>query len=371
MKFSVSSTDLLKKLMVCNGAIGSNPLISILEDFLFILDQNILTISATNLETRITTTIEVSGETSGEVAIPAKMLIDTLKALPDEPISFEMNPSTFGVEITSSFGKYKLTGVDPSDFPESPEETETEGITVNSGVLSSAVANCLFATSGDELRLAMTGLFVQIDYKDITFVATDAHKLVKFKVDDVTSEISQSFIIPKKGLALLKNNLGSNEEISVNFNKTNIFFTSEKYKLVIRLLDANFPDYNSVIPKNNSSLLTIPKNDLLNSLRRISIYSNKSTHQVMLNIDDGSLTISAQDLDFSNEATEQLSCQFDGDPMTIGFNAKYLIEMLNVISSDDIVLQLENHETPGILLPADQGQDEELLMLVMPVMTGV
>lgn len=370
MKFSVSSAALLKKLSLCNGAIGSNPLISILEDFLFVLDGNVLTISATNLETRITTSIEVSAEESGEVAVPARMLIDTLKGLPDQPINFEMNPSNFGVEITSSFGKYKLTGVDPEDFPSTPEETELEGISVSSEVLGSAVANCLFATSNDELRLAMTGLFVQIDYKNITFVATDAHKLVKFRVDGVEGDVVQSFIIPKKGLALLKSNLSGDETVSMNFNKTNIFFESETWKIVIRLLDAAYPDYNSVIPQNNTNELSISKSDLLNSLKRISIYSNKSTYQVVLNINEGSLTMSAQDLDFSNEATEQLTCAYGGEPMTIGFNAKYLIEMLNVIQSDEVTLLLENPETPGILLPAEQNENEELKMLVMPVMTA-
>jgi DNA polymerase-3 subunit beta len=368
MKFSVSSSELLKHLSIGDGAISSNPVLPILEDYLFTLVENELTIASTNLETTIITSVEVNADGNGQIAVPAKILLDTLKGLPDQPIEFSVNEDTNGIELTSAYGSYKLAGDKPEEFPEVPSDEQTQNIQLDSSVLSKAIAKTLFATSNDELRQAMMGVYFQIDFNDVTFVATDAHKLVKYSFGNLQSDVTASFIVPKKGLTLLKNALQSKEEVNLSFNKNNVFFEFGKNQVICRLIDQKYPDYNAVIPVENPNHLILGRKDFQNSLKRIAIYANKTTNQVVLNLSEGSLTISAQDLDFSNEATEQLSCQYSGEPMTIGFNAKFLIEMLSVLEDEEVKLELSTPNRAGVLLPHDQDENENLLMLVMPVM---
>ena len=368
MKFSVSSSELLKKLSISSGVISTNPVLPILEDFLFTISQNKLTISSTNLETFIITSLEVVADEDGSIAIPAKILLDTLKALPDQPISFSINEKTNGIKITSTYGEYKLAGDSQEDFPEIPENEDTDNINISSEILISSISKTLFATSTDELRIAMTGVFVQIDFNKLIFVATDAHKLVKYSFDNIKSDVTTSFIVPNKAMSLLKNALIPNTIVNLAFNKTNVFFSFDDTQVICRLVDAKYPDYNAVIPIDNSNVLSLGRLEIQNALRRIAIYANKTTNQVIFNLNEGSLTITAQDLDFSNEATEQLSCNYSGESMTIGFNAKFLIEMLSVLESDNIRIELSTPKRAGILFPSDENENESLLMLVMPVM---
>lgn len=368
MKFSISSSELLAQLQIAGGAIGSNPVLPILEDFLFTIDDNQLTITATDLETTIVTQVEVMADTNGTVAIPARILLDTLKALPQQPITFAIDEESFAIEITSAYGKYKLAGENGTDFPRIPDAADTDSLVIGAPVLAQGITKSLFATSNDELRPAMTGVYFQVDFNKVVLVATDAHKLVKYTFNNLKSEISTTFIVPKKALNLLKNALPGDGEVAVSFNKANAFFTFDNIKMVCRLIDARYPDYNAVIPVDNPNELVVNRSDFQNSLKRIAIYANKTTNQVILNIQDGSLTVSAQDLDFSNEATEQLTCTFNGDPMNIGFNAKFLAEMLGVLESDEVKIQLSGPTRAGILLPLEETENVEVLMLVMPVM---
>lgn len=369
MKFSVSSSDLQKKLMLAGGAISSNPVLPILEDFLFRINDSTLTIAATDLEISVITTMEVNADGDGTVAVPAKILIDTLKALPQQPITFNINMDNFGIEITSAYGKYKLAGENGEDYPDIPEPDEADEVSVSALSLLEGINKTLFATSTDELRPAMTGVFFQVDFSKLVMVATDAHKLVKYSLSDITGEVTSQFIIPKKALNLLKGALPStDEQVQVNFDKANAFFTFGETKMACRLIDARYPDYNAVIPVDNPNELLISRSDLQQSLKRIVIYANKTTNQVILNIADGSLTVSAQDLDFSNEATEQLSCQYDGDPLTIGFNAKFLVEMLGVLEGEEVRLEMSTATRAGILVPTEQAAGQDIMMLVMPVM---
>ncbi len=368
MKFSVSSSELLKRLQITGGAIGTNPVLPILEDFLFTIENNRLTIAATDLETSISTEVEVMSDSDGSVAVPAKILLETLKALPQQPITFSINEDTLGIEITSAYGKYKLAGENGQDFPRIPAPEEVDTVTLPAQTLIQGVNKTLFATSNDELRPAMSGVYFQVDFNKIILVATDAHKLVKYAFSNVTSEVSTSFIVPKKALNLLKSALPSSGDVQLSFNKSNAFISFDDTKLVCRLIDARYPDYNAVIPVDNPNVLTIPRNDFQNSLKRIAIYANKTTNQVILKIENGNLTVSAQDLDFSNEATEQLTCTYDGSPLTIGFNAKFLVEMLGVLDSEEVKIEMSTATRAGILLPTEEKEGEEILMLVMPVM---
>jgi DNA polymerase-3 subunit beta len=370
MKFDVSSANLLKQLQIVGGAIGSNPVLPILEDFLFSISGNTLTITATDLETSITTSMEVVADGEGRIAVPAKILLETLKALPEQPITFSFDEENFGIQITSSYGKYKLAGENGQDFPTIPEQDDSaDTVSIGADTLVHAINKTLFATSHDELRPAMTGVLFQVDFSKLTFVATDAHKLVKFVYEKLESNLNTSFIVPKKPLQLIKGNLQAGDDVSIAFTNSNAFFSFGTIQVVSRLIDARYPDYNAVIPTENPNLLTVTRQDFLNSLRRIAIYANKTTNQVQLNISDGSLTVSAQDLDFSNEASEQLPCSYEGEPIRIGFNAKFLIEMLSVLESDEVQMELSTPSRAGILLPVEEEKEgEDILMLVMPVM---
>lgn len=369
MKFSVSSSELLKQLQVASGAIGSNPVLPILEDFLFKIENKKLTIAATDLESSISTSIEVLADNDFTVAVPAKILLETLKALPQQPVTFTIDEENFGIEITSSYGKYRLAGENGEDFPKLPEPETVDTVKINSRYLQEAINKTIFATSNDELRPGMTGVYFQVDFNKLTCVATDAHKLVKITTHHLAGEVATSFIVPKKALNLLKNALPADDSVTISFNKANAFFAFGDMNLVCRLIDARYPDYNAVIPVDNPNLMTVNRADFQNSLKRIAIYANKTTNQVVLDISEKSLTISAQDLDFSNEATEQMSCTFDGSPLRIAFNAKFLVEMLVALDSEEIRMEFSTPSRAGILTPLEEdNKDREILMLVMPVM---
>jgi DNA polymerase III subunit beta len=367
MKFEVSSSELLKKLSTAGAVIAVNPVLPITEAFLMKLNNNELTVTATNLETTIQSSIVVRGQQDGSVAIPGKILLDTLKALPDQPVSISADPENNMISLVSSYGKYQIAGNNPDDFPPVPAEESTESFTFEMGKLEKAITSTVFATSNDELRMAMTGVFMHLDYNKAVFVATDAHKLVKFVFGGLNTDISKSVIIPKKALNVVKSAILPEGEIRISFNNNNAFFNFENTLIVCRLIDAKYPDYNAVIPVDNDFTITLNRRDLLGSLKRISVYSNKSTYQVMFNISENSLTVSAQDLDFSNEATEQLSCRYDGEPMTVGYNSKFLIELLSVLVDDEVLFKVSNPNRAALIHPSDQESDEDLTMLIMPL----
>lgn len=369
MKFIVSTSSLLKQLSAISGVISANTVLPILEDFLFEIKKNSLTVSATDLETSMSASIDVESKEDIKVAIPAKILLDTLKSLAEQPLTFSIDKKTNAIEISSDNGKYKLTGENGDDFPRIPAAEDVTNMNIASSVLNRSINKTLFAVSNDELRPAMTGVYFQLEKNGIAFVSTDAHKLVRFKRTDAKSDKNASFIIPKKALGLLKNSLPSDESpVKISYNSSNALFSFNNMNLICRLIDAKYPDYNAVIPTDNPNKLSINKNDFLNSLRRISIYSNKTTHQVILKIAGSEMQLSAQDLDFSNEASERLVCQYKGEDMEIGFNARFLVDMLSVMDGDEVKMELSTPTRAGILLPSTNETNEDLLMLVMPVM---
>ncbi len=372
MNFVVSTSALLKSLQLISGVINSNSVLPILEDFLFEIKGGKLTVFATDLETSMSTELGIESKDNGRIAIPARIILDTLKTLSEQPLTFKVDTKTFAIEIVSETGKYKLSGENPEDFPKIPQPESASDVAISANVLSSAVSSTLFAVSNDDLRPAMTGVFVQVGTEGITFVATDAHKLVKLGRSDVKSDKAFQFILPKKALNLLKGSLPHSEtSVALTYNKSNAFFTFENTNLICRLIDAQYPDYNAVIPLNNPNKLTIDRLEFQNALRRISIYSNKTTYQVVLSISGNNFKISAQDLDFSNEATERIASSYEGADMDIAFNARFLIEMLGVLSTKEIEIELSTPTRAGIIRPADKTENEDLLMLIMPVMVNV
>lgn len=369
MKFIVNSSALLKQISSINGVITTNPVVPILENFLFEINEGTLTITASDLQTSMITEMQVESKETGNIAVPAKILLETLKNLPEQPVTFSIDEETYSIEISSDNGHYKLAGENATDFPKVPAVSDDFSVQMSSDVLSRAISNTIFATSNDELRPAMTGVYVNLGDSSTTFVATDSHRLIRYRRDDISSENGNTIIIPRKALNLLKSTLPPEEtQVTMEFNVANAFFKFDSIKLICRLIDERFPDYENVIPVDNEIRMNINREEILSSLRRIAIYSNKTTHQVRLKITGNELLISAEDLDFSNEANERLSCEHEGDDIEIGFNARFLIEMLNHLESDEIEMKLSAPNRAGLILPKEKDKDEDILMLVMPVM---
>lgn len=369
MRFIVSTSTLLKQLQAVNGASSSSTVLPILENFLFEIKDGSLTISATDLQTSMTTSLPVESKEDGKVAVPSKILLETLKTLPDQPVAFSVDAQTFAIEISAGDGKYKLSGENGEDFPKIPAVENASSVRMPASVLAEAINKTIFAVSNDDLRPAMTGVFCQLSPQNITFVATDAHKLVRYRRNDTKSDAAASFILPKKALTLLKASLGTDDSaLSLEYNSTSAFFRFGNINLICRLIDERYPDYEAVIPQNNPNKLTLDRSLFLNSLRRVVIFANKTTHQVRLKINGSELNISSEDVDFSNEAHERLSCQYEGEDMEIGFNAKFLIEMLGNLEGDEVTLEMSTPNRAGLLIPQTNNDNENVLMLVMPVM---
>lgn len=370
MKFIVSSTALLKQLQTIAGVLNSSNTLPILDNFLFEVDSKTLTLYASDLETTMTTTLEVEAKENGQIAIPAKLLLDTLKTFPDQPLTFSIDDKNFGIEISSDYGKYKLTGFNGDEFPKVPSLESPSSVNIGSEVLANAINKSIFATGNDELRPVMSGVYCQFSPEDLVFVATDAHKLVRYRRVDAKAEKAANFIIPKKPLNLLKNILtGTSADVKLDYNESNASFQFDNINLVCRLIDGKYPNYEAVIPKENPNRLVVDRNALLGSVKRVSIFANKTTHQVRLKISGSELAISAEDLDFANEANERLTASYEGDDMEIGFNSRFLVEMLSNIGTNDVVLEMSAPNRAGILLPSEpENEGEDILMLVMPVM---
>jgi DNA polymerase-3 subunit beta len=369
MKFIVNSTYLLKQLSHINGVITTNPVVPILENFLFELDKGRLTVTASDLQTSMITELQVESKEKGNIAVPARILLETLKNLPEQPVTFSIDESTYSVEINSDNGRYKLSGENATDFPKVPSVSNDFSAELSSDVLARAINNTIFATSNDELRPAMTGVYINLNEKNTTFVSTDGHRLVRYRRTDVKSDNGNAIIVPRKALNLLKATLpAENTVVNVDFNLSNAFFRFGNIRMICRLIDERFPDYENVIPNQNSIKMTIGRTELLGALRRIAIYANKTTHQVRLKITGSELHISAEDLDFSNEASERLSCEHEGEDIEIGFNAKFLMEMLTNLDAAQVVLTMSAPNKAGVILPSEKDKNEDILMLVMPVM---
>jgi DNA polymerase-3 subunit beta len=349
--------------------INNSNTLPILDNFLFELEHSKLTVSASDLETTMASTLEVESDSEGSVAIPAKLLLETLKTFPEQPLTFVIEDNNT-IEISSNHGKYGLAYASADEFPKAISLDSPSTTTLGADILATAISKTIFAAGNDDLRPVMSGVFFQFSTESLTFVATDAHKLVKYSRTDVTANETAEFIMPKKPLNLLKGILaGSDEDVTIEYNDSNAKFSFENSVLICRLIDGKYPNYEAVIPKEDPNQLTISRNQFLNSVRRVSIFSNKTTHQIRLKIAGAELNISAEDVDYSNKAEERLTCDYQGDDMQIGFNSRFLSEMLSNLNAEDIQLEMSMPNRAGILTPIDGlDEGETVTMLVMPVM---
>jgi DNA polymerase-3 subunit beta len=369
MNFIVSSTQLQRQLQTLSGVLNTSNTLPILDHVLFELAPQQLKITATDLETTISTTILVESTSEGKLAVPARLLLDTVKTFPEQPLTFSQADNNTLI-ISSEQGKYALAYANADEYPQAAEVVDASSLSIQGETLATAINNTIFASGNDDLRPVMSGVFFQLSSSGMTFVATDAHKLVKYERTDVVVPETAEFIMPKKPLNLLKSVLvGSEEEVTVNYNNSNVQFSFDDTVVICRLIDGKYPNYEAVIPKENPNVMSINRVQLLNTVKRVSIFSNKTTHQIRLRIAGAELHISAEDIDYSNKAEERLTCSFQGDDMQIGFNARFLTEMLTNLSSDEIQLELSLPNRAGIITPVDGlDEGEQVTMLVMPVM---
>jgi DNA polymerase-3 subunit beta len=373
MKFVVSSTDLLSHLQAISRVISSKNTLPILDNFLFDLDKNQLTITASDLESTLVTMMALENVSdSGIIAVPAKLLLDTLKEFPEQPLTFDVNNDTKAVVISSQNGKFTVVGQNGDDFPQIPtiKDDKKSSITVAAPLLLNGINKTLFATADDELRPVMNGIFVEISTGDVTFVASDAHKLVRYKRSDIESKVNGSFILPKKPASLLKNILQKEDkQVLVEFDEKNAYFQLTNYKMVCRLVEGAYPSYNSVIPTNNPNKLIIDRVEFFNTLKRVSVFANQASNLVKLQLTGNQIVISAQDIDFSISAYERINCQYEGDDMEIGFKSSFLVEILSNLASTDVAMELSDPTRAGIIIPIEKDNDaEDVLMLLMPMM---
>ena len=373
MKFIVASGELQKALQVVSGVISSSQSRPILENFLFELDNETLKVTASDGETTLITSLGVKSDDSGKLAVPAKIFQDLIKTFGDQPLTFSVKESESGegglLEILDEKDNYFVALDNAEDYPELPEFDAAQKVTIASGVLADALSNTLFATSNDSLRPVMTGVLFQFSDKETNFVSTDSHRLVVYKRTDVTSDEPVEFIMPKKPLSIFKNILSSsNDDVLIEFNENMAKFTFGENVWICRLIDGKYPNYTAVIPKENPNVLTINRNLLLSSIRRASIFSNKSTNQVRFKLSGNVLHLHAEDTEFANKADMQIPCNYNGEDINIGFSSKFLTEMLSVLGADDITLKMSQPNRPGIVEPVDGlDENEHILMLSMPV----
>lgn len=372
MKFTVSSSALLSILSTTGKVISSKNTLPILDYFLLELKDGRLKVTASDLETTFVGSIEVDSiEEEGVIAAPAKRMLDSLKEFSEQPLTIEADKDSWEIKINWKTGSLSIPGTSGMSYPSIPElnAEEKHEISLDVDVLVNGINKTIFATADDELRPVMNGVYINIEQNGITFVATDAHKLVKYTAECSTEEQS-SFILPKKPANLLKSTLIKEEgEITTMFDKKNAVFKIQGYTLICRLIEGNYPNYDAVIPLNNPNKVIIDRIELLNGIKRVAVCSNQSTNLIKLDVGANKMNLTAQDLDFSVSANETISCSYDGAPITIGFKSTFLIEILSNTDTPSIVIELADSTRAGVFKPVyDDKQSYTTLMLLMPMM---
>lgn len=371
MKFIVSSTALLSHLQAISKVINSKNTLPILDCFLLELNGSTLTLTAADSETRLVTSLEVNeAEGDGKFAVNAKNLLDPLKELPEQPLTFEINNDNLETFIYFHNGKYNFIGQSGEDYPQPKELKDTAiSLTIDPQILFSGINRTLFASADDELRPVMNGIYFDITPDDLTFVASDGHKLVRCKTLAAKGTERASFILPKKPANLLRAILPKEvETMEIKFDENNAYIKMASYTMTCRFIEGRYPNYNSVIPQNNSNKVILDRLTFLNALKRVSVFSNQASNLIRLQLSDKNIVVSAQDIDFSTAAEETIPCDYTGTAMNIGFKSSFLIEILNNIPSSDISLELSDPSRAGLIIPTENEENEDLLMLLMPMM---
>lgn len=371
MNFIVSSAALFSHLQAVSRVINSKNALPILDCFLFELQDGTLSVTASDSETTMVTSVEINeNDVDGRFAVTAKTLLDALKEIPDQPLSFGVDMNTMEITVQYQNGKYSLMGQNADEFPQVTSLSESAvRVELDAQILLGGINRAVFATADDELRPVMNGIYFDITTDDITMVASDGHKLVRCRTLAAHGNERAAFILPKKPASLIKNLLPREEgNVTIEFDERNAVFTLEKFRMVCRLIEGRYPNYNSVIPQNNPYKIIIDRQMLIGALRRVSIFSSQASSLIKLRMQENLLVVSAQDIDFSTSAEETLVCQYGGAPMSIGFKSTFLVDILNNISAEEVVIELADPSRAGVIVPVEQEENEDLLMLLMPMM---
>jgi DNA polymerase-3 subunit beta len=371
MKFSTTSTELQKVMGNIGGVIPAKSTLPILENFLFHLQKDNLRITATDLDISMSVDIRVRGSEDGVVAIPAKRLFETVRSLPEVNIDFISDSKTNKVIMLTANGEYKLTGESGENYPTLPSFKSETSLEIDNELLRRLIGKTIFAVSSDELRPAMMGIFIQIKKGEIRSAATDGHRLVRMISSKFQSNnIEQDIVIPAKALNLVLKSVNA-EKTTITFGENHTKFIFGEVILISRMIEEKYPNYESVIPADNDKVLVVDKNQILSSVRRTALYASSTTHQVRISIKKGTINVSAEDVDFGSEARETLTCDYSAEPMEIGFNSAYIIDILSHIDTDEAMFKLSTPTRAVIIQPVTQKENENLLMLVMPVRLNV
>ena len=371
MKFIVSSSALFNRLQTIGRVINSKNTLTILDCFLFEIQDNILTITASDSETTLITSLElVESDANTRFCINAKTIQDSMKEIAEQPLSFDINPDN--MEITANYqnGRFNIVGQSADEYPEMnlPQE-DMKGLVIPAETMLNGINRCLFATADDELRPVMNGVYFDIQADNLTFVSTDGHKLVRNRNYTIKGDQPAAFILPKKPATILKNLLPKeSDDVTLRFNERNAYITMESSQLICRLIEGRYPNYNSVIPQNNPYRVTVDRLTLLSALKRVLIFSNQSSALIKLHLESNQLVVSGQDIDYSTSAEERVPCEYGDSPMNIGFKGTFLIDILNNMGGENVIIELADPSRAGVIVPAEQEENEDLLMLLMPMM---
>ena len=371
MKFIVSSTALSSHLQAISRVINTKNALPILDCFLFELQDGTLSVTVSDSETTMITTLEVNeSDADGRFAVPAKTLLDALKEIPEQPLSFDVNLDNLEITVLYQNGKYSLMGQNADEFPQAAQlSSDAVHVDIDADVLLRGINRSVFATADDELRPVMNGIYFDITQEDITLVASDGHKLVRCKTFAAHGNERAAFILPKKPANLLKNLLSKEQgAVTLEFDERNAVFTLEEYRMVCRLIEGRYPNYNSVIPQSNPYKVIVDRMQLIGALRRVSIFSSQASSLIKLRLSNNLINVSAQDIDFSTSAEETVTCQYEGSEMSIGFKSTFLLDILTNIAAEEVVIELADPSRAGVIIPLEQEEKEDLLMLLMPMM---
>lgn len=371
MKFIISSSALFNRLQSIGRVINSKNTLPILDCFLFEIQDNTLTITASDSETTLITSVElVESDNAMRFCINAKTIQDSMKEIAEQPLAFDVNPDNMEITATYQNGHFSIVGQSADEYPEmNISQDGMNELVIHSETVLNGINRCLFATADDDLRPVMNGVYFDLQQDGLTFVSTDGHKLVRNKNYNIKGEVQAAFILPKKPATILKNLLPKEAgDIVLKFDERYAFISMESSRLICRLIEGRYPNYNSVIPQNNPFKVTVDRLTLLSALKRVLIFSNQSSALIKLHLENNQLTVSGQDIDYSTSAEENVPCEYGETPMNIGFKGTFLVDILNNISGENVIIELADPSRAGVLVPAEQEKDEDLLMLLMPMM---
>jgi DNA polymerase III subunit beta len=371
MHFISSSSELQRILTKLGGVIPAKSTMPILENFLFNLQDGKLVVTATDMMISSSMVLSVRNGVDGKIAVPAKLLLDTVRSLPNTDAEFEIDTTLNKIKIVAGRGEYSLTGQSAKEYPEFPAFEETSSFTLDGMTLRKLIHQTTFAVSTDELRPAMMGILLQTKEGELRAVATDGHRLSRIGIrKDVALQLARDVIVPAKAMVILVKAM-EEDQCSLSVSNTHIKFTYDDSVLISRLIDEAYPNYESVIPQDNTKAAIIKREELIATIRRVALYANPSMPQVRFDLAPGSLTISAQDVDFGGEANESLECKYAGDDLAIGFNARYLLDILTHLDDAEVTMKFSSATRAGIVVPSKEEGQSSIVMLIMPVRLNV